>query len=297
MGAGLQDINKRIKSVKNTRQVTKAMEAVSASKMRRAVEAANKSRDFSRAGWELVHDIGEVMEGDTHPLFASREGEKNLGILITANRGLAGGLNSSMFKAFKMEVEKGGDWKVISIGKKGSQFVRRMGWDLEAAYDEISNKPSIVGVRPVAKRVMDGFMSGEFDRVVVGFTDFKSSLVQEPAVKTILPIVPGKTISEVSGSDKDEKTEYKASGVEYAFEPNPSAVLDALLPRLIETQMYQALLEASASEHSARMVAMRNATENASSMINDLTITFNRARQAAITQEIAEIAAGAAAVE
>jgi len=295
MPAGLQDIQKRIKSVSNTRQVTKAMEAVSASKMRRAVEAAKESREYAAAGWSLVHDISA--QGGNHPLLEKRDGKSTLGILITANRGLAGGLNSNMMKAYAAEVAKGGEWKHISIGKKGTQFANRMDWELIESYDDLSGKPSIVGVRPIATTVMEAFTAGNYDRVVVGFTDFKSSLLQQPAVKTLLPIQPDDSISDASGDEKAEQSDYQTTGVEYKFEPNAQAVLNTVLPRLVETQLYQALLENSASEHSARMIAMRNATDAANDMINQLTLTFNRARQAAITQEIAEIAAGAAAID
>lgn len=326
MAGGLQILKKRIKSIKSTRQVTKAMEAVSASKMRKAVAKALASRDYAGLGWEVVQRLSQTSDLLAHPLFAKREVNTSLLIVYTSDRGLCGAMNAQLLrqvnKWMKVKQAAGVKVKLITIGKKGQNSLRRLGLTLDQTYVSMGDKPSSVALRPVASSAMQLFQSSEVDEVVVAYTDFKSSLTQIPVIKFLLPF--SAAILETSGDEGSAGRELVAQGreankrsaeqarpepqsagssvenrnwSEYVFEPGQDAILTTLIPRLVEVQVYQALLESVASEQSSRMVAMRNATDAASDMINDLNLTYNQARQAGITQEIAEISAGRLALE
>ncbi|MEK7539795.1 MAG: ATP synthase F1 subunit gamma [Patescibacteria group bacterium] len=320
MAGGLQILKKRIKSIQSTRQVTKAMEAVSASKMRKAVAKALASRDYAGLGWEVVQRLAQSSDVLEHPLFVKREVKASLLIVYTSDRGLCGAMNAQLLrqvsKWMKVKQSAGVKVKLITIGKKGQNSLRRLGLTLDQTYVSLGDKPSSVALRPVASSVMQWFQSGEVDEVVVAYTDFKSSLTQVPTIKTLLPF--SAAILETSGDvvSSGERAHPGASNTllrasplalppspadrnwsEYIFEPGQEGILNTLIPRLVEVQVFQALLESVASEQSSRMVAMRNATDAASDMINDLNLTYNQARQAGITQEIAEISAGRLALE
>ncbi|MBU0596743.1 ATP synthase F1 subunit gamma [Patescibacteria group bacterium] len=321
MPVNTKAINRRIKSVKNTKKITKAMEMVAASKMRKATQAALNTREYAGLAWDLLVKLSKK-ENESLPLLKMRPVKKMLVILITSNRGLCGSFNSNIIKktsqalADKKNISKhrlpGGEEiagsenleiDVIAVGKKGIRYCKKMGYNVIAAYTDISEAPKLDNIMPLSKTVIDDYISEKYDKVVVAYTDFRSSLVQEAKLRQVLPVSQvdiEKMLSDIGGQDfaGQERAEIeKIKVAEYLFEPNKKEVLSVVLPRLVETQIYQALLESCASEHSARMLAMRNASEAADEMIDDLTLTFNKARQAAITQEISEIVGGVAALE
>lgn len=304
-------IKQRIKSVKNTKKITKAMEMVSAAKMRKAVQAVVATRTYATLAKKLMEKLSETGEIRS-ALTEVRPLTRVLVILFSSNRGLAGSFNSNIFKktqsillqpeTFGEVGSEGVTYDVIGIGKRSAYFAKRYGYTLVGAYDSIRDNPSVEDIMPIATFALEKFREKTYDGVVVGYTDFKSSIVQIPRVRTLLPISK-KDIEALSGdtttpnvrrdavSHEDEEEE------QHEFEPSAEIVLETVLPRLFEIQLYQTLLESRASEHSARMVAMKNATEAAGDMIGYLTVEFNKARQAGITKEIAEIAGGAAALE
>ncbi len=297
MPGGLQDIKKRIKSISSTRQVTKAMEAVSASKMRQATGRALTSRDYSALGWQLINNLAKATDSSQHPLLKKSLAPKNiLLIFIASDKGLCGGFNSQvirqMYAFFESQADK--NIALIAIGKKGQHILRKLGKNIIGAYEGLSEKPTILNLRPIVQTALTGFISGQYDQVNIIFTDYQSALVQKPISRQLLPL---QTMEDVVGATKDRAANSALPPVEYLFEPDTRQLLDAILPRLLEVQIYQAMLESAASEYSARMLAMRQATDSANEMIKGLTLTYNQARQSSITQEIAEISAGRAALE
>lgn len=297
-------IKRRIKSVANTRKITKAMELVSASKMRKAVQLAMSSRDYSKTVTALIEDVRGLIDPSTHPLLAGRVDAKSTLVIVAASdRGLCGSFNSQILKkTIEFLSHRSEKLRVITVGRRAEQSVRRAGVEIEAAFEAISNAPTFERTTPIGKLVYSQFLSGHADRVFLAYTDFKNAVTQIPTINQLLPIIPEDELKKGSETpeEKDEFEETKRTESEEAgilFEPDPVTVLDTLLPRLIDMRIYQALLESAASEHSARMLAMKNATENASEMLDDLTLTYNQARQANITREISEISAGKAAIE
>ncbi len=284
MPANTRQIRRRIKSVKSTAQITKAMEMVAASKMRRAQSMVLASRPYSEKMSELLSNLAAAVGGAEapHPLLERRE-SRNIGLLvITADRGLCGGLNSNTIRAaatFILEQHK--PMKIIAVGKKGRDWLIRRGQNVVAEFTQIPDKPALIDTTPISHILIDEYTNGGIDEAYIVYSQFVSTLVQRPVVKRILPVEP----AEVSGPN-----------TEYIYEPNVPGVLNHLLPRFVEVQVYQTILEGIASFQSAQMVAMRNATENANELIGDLTLSYNRARQASITTEISEIAAGAEAL-
>jgi F-type H+-transporting ATPase subunit gamma len=311
MATNTKTINRRIKSIVNTRKITKAMELVAASKMRKAVGAVLATRPYAALAWRMVDVVPRKAEEPLHPLLAERpEIRRTLTILITSDRGLCGGLNAQMLRkaAEFTAARKIGSVEFIAIGKRGEAFVRRRGLPLRASFPELAKTVSATAVRPLSRMAIEAFRGGGFDEVAVLYTDFVSAILQKPRSKILLPLRRdadlGQAIRPQAASDMpqaDGPSEDLAPYAlrltpEYLFEPDPRSVLDSLLPRILESQLYQAVLEAQASEHSARMLAMRNASDAAGEMLDDLRFTFNQARQAGITQEIAEISAGRAAL-
>lgn len=283
-------LKRRIGSVKNTRQITKAMELVAASKMRRAQEFALKSRNYRIAAYSLLTRLSNVTEVDDHPLFTKRPVKSRLYVVVTSNQGLAGAYDANILKLLTQSIRKdaveGVDARVITIGKKGANFVRSLeGVDLLAVYNELSDQPTANELRPLLNTITEQYGEGHVDEVQLLYTDFKSNLVQEATPLRVLPATFQETKEDMASLDT------------VTFEPSPQAVLDNVAMRLIEVQIWQAILESFASEHSMRMMAMKNATDNASELIDDLTLAFNTARQAAITQELAEITGGAEAIK
>jgi F-type H+-transporting ATPase subunit gamma len=272
---------------------------IAASRMRRAQEQALASRPYAAKCWEiLIHlaaQTGNVQQ--LHPLLTQRETVKDIGIvLITSDRGLAGAYNSNIIRRTLrfMQDNNRNDAKLITVGRKGRDLMIRFGRKVVAEFTDLPPRPSALDIAPIARLAIDGFLSGEFDEVYLAYTDFINTLSQEPTTRLLLPIRPGSIESKVMSEYLDhEKT---MSTAEYIYEPDPATLLDTILPRFTELQIYQAMLEARASEESARMVAMRNATENANDLIGDLTLTYNKARQDAITKELLDIAGGAEAL-
>jgi len=320
--ASSRDIKNRIKSIGNTKKITKAMEMVAAAKMRKAVEAVLRTRTYANLSWATVLNLSESMKGNNEPLhqlLAPKKEVKKVGVvLITSNRGLCGGFNAAImgkaYESIKKQQTSGqaapATTEFILIGKKGAAVINR-GQTVAADFPKLDLASEVEEIMPVAKLIISEYLSGKYDKVMVAYTDFISSSKQIPRVKRLLPIEIDKTdkylgvVGEDSsvGSDKEfienKEKKYSSSGklnYEYTFEPSPAEVLDQMLPRLIEVQLYQALLESNAAEHSARMAAMHQATEAAGDMVGELTLSFNKARQAGITSEIAEISAGANAL-
>lgn len=292
--ASSQQLKGRITSVKNTKQITKAMELVSASKMRRAQEHAKRSRDYRNMAREILRRLRDTTDVGKNPLYAFRITNKRLHVVVTSNRGLAGAYNSNILRRLTRELiadkEAGIKSQAIVIGKQGAKFIVRFE-DVEvvAVYTDFPENPTANDIRPILETIIQKFKDGEADAVDVLYTDYKSSIVQEVTVERLLPA------AYVDEEDLDDDTATVSD--EIVFEPSPKAVLENVTERLIESQLNQAFLESSASEQSMRMMAMKSATDNASDLIEDLTLAFNTARQAAITQELAEITGGSEAIK
>ncbi len=284
--ASPREIRRRIRSVRNISQITRAMEMVSASKMRRAQQRVTSSRPYAERLQGVIADLSTLQLAPEDlaqfPLLTHRE-IKNAAIIVVApDKGLTGPLNSNILRrasGFIMK-EAGVPVKVIAVGKKSRDYMARAGQNMIADFTDLGDQFHLDQVRPIAQVAVDEFVSGEVDAVYLIYAKFVNTLTQTPDVKQLLPI---------------EQPESGGEFSEYIFEPTPNEVLEHLLPRYVEIQVYQTLLEATASEHSARMVAMRNATDNAKDLVKELDLSYNKARQAMITAEVAEIAAGAAA--
>ncbi len=320
MAVSTRVIRGRIKSVQSTKKITKAMELVAASKMRRAVNAVLGARPYSTLAWETVRELAGLSEGSLHPLLAKRERVRSvLIIFIASDRGLCGGFNAQIGKHvmnYILEMKrKGIEVEVVTVGKRAQNLARKLGWTVVGTFTGLANNPTVLDVRPIASLMIHDFMKEKYDEVMLAYTHFASSLRQVAQLKQILPLAsegshenphvgkgeaPLQSIPEVHPGNLHMRHEDKKSPgnrYEYLFEPTPSVVLDAMLPRLVEGQVYQAILESSASEHAARMMAMRSATDAASDFISDLVFAFNQARQSFITREISEISAGKIALE
>jgi F-type H+-transporting ATPase subunit gamma len=298
MALSTRAIRRRIKSVKNTSKITKAMELVSASKMRKAVSSVLMSRPFARLAWETVASIGAVIDVSLHPLLRKeKKSQRVLLILLTSDRGLAGGFNANINKKVVQIVKDNGSENidVIAVGRKGADTARRLKLNLIASFTGITNNPKFEETLPIGKMAVEDFIKEKYDQVILAYTDFISAVNQQPVVLELLPLG---SVNEFNDTRRDSSlARNDGRAREYKFEPNPEAVLNRLLPRLVETMVYQAVLESAASEHSSRMLAMRNASDAAGDMIDSLTFTYNQFRQAAITREIAEISGGKAALE
>ncbi|MCX6725331.1 MAG: ATP synthase F1 subunit gamma [Candidatus Saccharibacteria bacterium] len=282
-------LKRRIGSVKNTKQITKAMELVAASKMRRAQEFAQHGRAYREAAYSLLTRLSAITEVNDHPLFVKRDIKTRLYVVITSNRGLAGSYNSNVIrllaKAIVEDSKTGVKSQVVAIGKQAAQFARRLeGVDLVAAYDGFGDQPTSNDVRPLLSSLSGMYADKKVDDVQLIYTEFKTNIVQIAKSLSLLPA-------------RFEATENVDSLAQVTFEPSVAEVLDSVTERLLEVQLWQALLESLASEHSMRMMAMKSATDNASDLIDDLTLAFNTARQSAITQELAEITGGAEAMK
>ena len=290
--AGTKEIKRRIKSVKNTKKITKAMELVSASKMKRAIIAALGSRAYASYSWEVLESLSGYVSETSHPLLAKREGVKTLIVFITSNRGLCGGYNSQITKKVIAELKKSGpSVDFISVGKKGEAALRRTGQNIVASFNELPDAPKLSDIYPIANLAIDAYKKGEYAEIRVAYTDFVSALTQLPQVKTILPVS-----REAIAGEIDEAKAGAHSAPNYTFEPDYETLMSMLVEKVARMRVYQMILESSASEHSARMLAMKNASDAAGEMIDELTLAFNKARQAGITQEISEISAGMASV-
>ncbi len=292
-----RDIRGRIKSVGNTKKITKAMELVAASKMRRAVQQALMTRAYAKAAWDVLTNVSTVTNPDLHPLLTSRELKRVALVVVSSDRGLAGGLNTNVvrqtlesLKAETVPVD------IITVGTKAADALRRLNANIVAAFPNAHTHPTIADLQPIVKIAIDDYVTGIYDKVLVVYTDFVSTLAQKARVRQLLPVTKA-TVQSLLDDVAPEIGETPTAVVEYLFEPHPEMVLEKMVRNLVQLQLYQVVLESLASEHAARMVAMRNATDAADELITDLNLTYNQARQAGITREIAEISAGRAALE
>jgi len=279
--ASQRDIRRRIGAVKNIKQITRAMQFVAASKLKRAQDATLASRPYSEKLDEVLADLAEVLGAEDHPLLAEREGGKRLVVLVTTDRGLAGPLNTNTIRFASREIlDQPGDLTVVTVGRKGRDAMRRAGVPMEAHFAGFGDRPAFADVIPLARLISDDYLSGTYGQVDVIYSRFVTTLTQRPEKLQLLPIRPAQDTEGIPGN-------------QFIFEPSAAAVLQQLLPRYVATRLFQAVLEGKASEESSRMVAMKNATENAGDLIDDLTLSYNKVRQSNITREMIEIASGA----
>ncbi len=295
--ANLRDIRRRISSVKNTAQITKAKQLVAASKMKRAQDQATSGRAYADLMNRILVNLKENCEEESHPLLNEGSGDRELVLLVTTDKGLCGGLNTNLVRLVLENCER--ESAFVTVGAKGRKALARVGRDLVAGF-EVRDPVPFAQTRPIAQFVMDGFLSGEFHTVKMGFTNFINTVKQEPHLETLLPV---RSIDLGHGDPFADKapTDETGTGLSvyggYIFEPSAQTVFETLVPQYVAYQVYQMILEARASEHSARMVAMKSATDNAKQMVKDLTLQYNKARQAAITAELLEITTAMKALE
>ena len=285
--ASTRDIRRRIKSVKNTRQITKAMELVAASKMKKAQQAALASRAYSRLMADMLAALASRVDASHHPFLVQREVKTRGILLITTDKGLCGPLNGNLFKLVS-EIKTPA--KFIVIGRKGAQFLGRTKRDLVADF-QVNDRFSFNDVKVIAEFMVKQYLEGVIDTIEVIYPRFKNTLVQEPIVRPVLPLSSLKEFIENVQADTGTVRVPHADDREILFEPSASQVLEALLPYYVNRHIFQLVLSAKASEQSSRMVAMKTAKDNATKILGDLTLEYNKARQAAINQEILEIAA------
>jgi F-type H+-transporting ATPase subunit gamma len=286
--ASTQLLKSRIRSVKSTRQITKAMQLVAASKMRRAQEATKASDPYTIAARHLLAELAQQVSVRRHPLFTNRPVKNRLIVVIAADKGLAGAYNSNVMKLYTKELRSDESSNIknttITVGRRASQFAARIkGTSIIGAYENLPDRPDGGELIGIMNSIRDKFTSGEVDAVDVVYTDFVNSIIQNAVVTRVLPA--GLNAEDAPNSVRD-----------VTYEPSSEEVLDGIAYRLVEAQIFQALLDARASEHNMRMVAMKNATDNASDLVDDLTLEMNKARQAAITQELSEISGGVEAI-
>jgi F-type H+-transporting ATPase subunit gamma len=286
--AGGREIKTKIKSVQNTRKVTRALEMVSASKIRKAQERMKSSRPYARLMRQMIGHIAQANSEYTHPFMQERADVKRVGyVIVSTDRGLCGGLNSQLFRRILADMRewqgKGAEIGVVTIGQKATAFFRRLKVNMVGSVTHLGEKPQLEKLIGVIKVMLDNYSAGSIDRVVLAYNDFVNTMSQKPTLDQLLPLPASGTLE--TRHDWD-----------YLYEPDAESVLDDVLKRYVESLVYQATLENLASEHAARMVAMKSASDNATKLIGTLNLIYNKARQAAITQEISEIVGGAAAV-
>lgn len=296
MAVNTKVVKERIKSVGNTKKITQAMEMVSAAKMRKAVAAVVNTKDYAALARKVMKDLSQSGE-KTHPLLVENEADKTLYVVITSNRGLCGNFNAAVLADFSRSVkalDKSKEVDVLAIGKKVAQYAKKKGLGLIGMYDKMSEKPKFEDILPVSRTIIDAYIEKKYDRINLIYTNYISGLNQEVKVRQLLPF-SGEQLDQMQEEiGEDDKTKSKSEITDfditdYKLEPTKNEVLSYVIPRLVEIQIFQALLESAASEHSSRMIAMKNAGDSASDMIDDLVLQFNKGRQAAITSEIAEI--------
>lgn len=286
--ASLKSIKKRIVSVKNTRQITKAMKMVSAAKLRRAQENVVAARPYAKKLGEVMQSLASNLEGDLHPLLEKRDAKKLLLIVITSDRGLCGGFNTNLCKAgdryIKEKMNSYEQVSVLTVGRKGYEFLKSR-YTVYKNFANVLAKPSYQTAAMLAQEVIDGFVAGEYDQVELLYNSFRTVMSQDITFQQLLPVEP-----EVTGASDE-------TPVEYIYEPSVGELLAEILPKNIEVQIFKAMLETVAGEHGARMTAMDSASKNANEMIGKLTLQYNRARQAAITTELMEIISGSESIK
>ena len=298
--ANLRDIRRRIASVKNTAQITKAMQLVAAAKMKKAQDQATAGRPYADLMNRILVNLKENCEEETHPLLNEGSGDKEIVLMVSTDKGLCGGLNSNLIR--KVSDEVGKESEFVTVGIKGRQALARFGRNLVADFPMADPVP-FAESRRISQYLMDQFLSGEVSSVKIAFTHFINTVSQTAKLETLLPVraidlgrergFAGKDGDGEGGQDAGDLGNYGG----YIFEPSANTVLDTIVPQYVDYQVYQMILESRASEHSARMVAMKSATDNANQMVKDLTLQYNKARQAAITSELLEITTAMKALE
>ncbi|MBL7888254.1 MAG: ATP synthase F1 subunit gamma [Bacteroidetes bacterium] len=289
--ANLKEVRNRIVSVSSTQQITSAMKMVSAAKLRRAQDAVTQMRPYASKLKEILENLSASLDSSEGVYSKQREVKNVLLVVITSNRGLCGGFNANVIKAanrLAREQYKGCKVSVLTVGKKGGDFFKKtdysiMGSDMPRGLNELFDKLTFANVAPVAEKVMEAFANGQFDKVELVYNQFKNAAVQVTTVEQFLPVAPPAATDASKSAD-------------YIFEPNKQYIVEDLIPRSLKTQFFKALLDSLAAEHGARMTAMHKATDNAGALIKELKLTYNKARQAAITNEILEIVGGAEAL-
>ncbi|MFO7806859.1 MAG: ATP synthase F1 subunit gamma [Candidatus Moraniibacteriota bacterium] len=323
MANSTKEIQRRIKSVKNTRKITRAMEMVSAAKMRKEVERVLAIRSYAHSAWNVLTNLSKSLRRYQHGLLEAREVERVLVVLVTSNRGLCGSYNSQLINKVMNQVKNPGLIKInrvagrrissqvadedvqfdfVAVGKKGFNYLTARNYNVNALFEDFNYSPSLYDVRSLAKMVMDDYSERKYDKVVLAYTDYINTMNQQPRLRQLLPISQidlEKQIEEMSSTENGPKKEQEEedSPIGYKIEPSPEQVVEHILPRLVEMQLYHAILESNASKESARMMAMKNASDAASDMTEQLQYSYNQLRQAAITQEITEITTGKLALE
>ena len=299
--AGAREVKRRIKSVASTKKITKAMQMVSAVKMRKAQSLALASRSYSDMAWQIVTDLKDRIDPKYGRLLKRNSGSNKIGIiLVTSNRGLAGSFNANLMakmNEYMREHKARGQIliEMITVGKKGRDAMLRVGQTIIAEFAKLDKTARISEIMPISRLIADEFLAGNYKSICIAYNHFVSTISQKPVIHELLPLgtdSKGKFLNIDNAEQADLPRNLGKFNYEYLFEPNAERVLDNLLPRILESQIYQAILESDASENSARMVMMKNATEAASDLMDDLTLTYNRIRQANITKELAEIVAG-----
>ncbi len=285
--AGKKEIRTKIASVKNTQKITRAMEMVAASKMRKAQQQMERSRPYAKKILQVIGHLGHARPDYKHPYMIARPVKRVGVIIVSSDRGLCGGLNTNLFKAALQQLKKwknsGVEFDLCTIGNKANMFFKRVGGNLVAEASHLGDAPTIESLIGIVKVMLDAYSDGKIDQLVVMYNRFVNTMTQEPQVETLLPVEP----------IDDDKLKHHW---DYIYEPNSEEVLNYLLVRYTESRVYQGMVENIACEQAARMVAMKNASENAVSLIGELQLAYNKARQASITQELSEIVSGAAAV-
>ncbi len=284
--ANMRTIRRQIRGVQNIAKITRAMEMIATSRMRRAQEAGLAGRAYSERICQVVSELCGLPEAvaNLHPLLQTRPAQNITVVHITPDRGLCGGLNSNLNRSvatFLLQ-QKEISTHLVCVGRKGVEFLARTGAHVQAEFVKIGDRPSLMDTLPISRIIIEDYASGATDAVYLSFAEFVTTTRQQPVMRQVLPVT---AIGAAPGESN-----------EYIYEPNPEAVLAELLPRFIETEVYHAVLQSIASEQSAKMVAMRNATENAGDLVESLTLSYNKARQESITKELLEISGGAAAV-
>ena len=315
----IKDIRRRIKSIKSTSKITRAMEMVSAAKMRKAVGSVLKIRAYAINAWGILTNLARAFEKYRHGLLEVRDVKNILLIVITSSRGLCGSFNAQIGKKIKDElahpeklgINRIGEKKIqteknpekitvdfLTVGKKGENIVRKLGGNIIAAFPDLVLAPELFQIKPISQIVTEEYLKKKYDKVAIIYTDYVSTINQKTKIRQVLPISKIDLEKQISEMDRLAKAyDVEAPALEYKVEPTPKEVLETLFPKIIEMQIFHAILESNASEHSARMMAMRNATDAGEEMSQDLTLAYNQIRQGKITQEIAEISAGRAALE
>ncbi|MCH1643030.1 F0F1 ATP synthase subunit gamma [Paenibacillus timonensis] len=282
MAKGMREIKRQIKSVQNTRQITKAMEMVASAKLRKAQERAQASRPYAEKLKEVVSSIAAASQGVSHPMLVTRPVKRTAYIVITSDGGLVGGYNANILRKVTDLVRtrhaSSSEYELFVIGRKGRDYLKRRNYPVVHEVTELSDTPRFADIKSLTYAAVQGFETEQFDEIYVCYNRFVNAITQLPTVERLLPF---------------DSVESEGPASSYEYEPSPEGVLEVLLPKYAETLIFGALLDGKASELGAKMTAMGSATKNATKMINELTLTYNRARQAAITQEITEIVAGA----